>query len=168
VEAPPGRVIPLARRPVPRWLRPAAAAAAAVVVIGGGIWAGLAATATHPPSAPSSCAHQTACAEVPVISSATHQQAAKVLVVHGTVYLVPTRMQPDNRASQIYVLWQIPKGHAPLALGSFDVRAGPNAAVKIGALVAPYNRTAAFAISLEHGRKIPPAPTKVVAIGLIT
>jgi anti-sigma-K factor RskA len=162
-----GKVIPLTRRPVPRWLRPAAAAAAAAVVIGGGIWAGLAATATHP-LPPSSCAHQRGCAEVPVISSATHQPAARVIVLNGSVYLTPTRMPANHRTDQIYVLWQIPKGHAPLAVGSFDVHTGPNAAIKIGRLAAPYDRTAAFAISLEPGRMIPPAPTKVVAVGPIT
>ncbi|HEY2443363.1 MAG TPA: hypothetical protein VGI31_09535, partial [Streptosporangiaceae bacterium] len=65
-------------------------------------------------------------------------------------------------ADQIYVLWQIIGKLPPRAIGSFDVHSGSTAAIKIGKLSAPYRGTV-FAVSLEHGRKIPPAPTVVVA-----
>jgi len=160
---PPGvvRVRP-AGRP---WLRPAAAAAAVALIAGGGVWAGLAATAAHPP--PSSCAHVRGCTEIALTAGATHGVAARVIVSSDTAYLLPGVMTA-NPADKIYVLWQITKSGRVLALGSFDVHAGAHGSIKVGALGASLSGTQYFGVSLEPGRTIPRKPSHVVALGHVT
>jgi anti-sigma-K factor RskA len=152
-----------------RWLRPAAAAAAVALIAGGGTWAGLAATSSptrEPPSA--SCAHEHGCSQVVLTGAATHQVAAKVLVQAGVAWMVPTNMKADDTADQIYVLWQLTGNSRPLAVGSFDVRAGTDTPIWIGDLAAPYAGTLAFAVSLEHGRTVPASPSRIVALGQVS
>jgi anti-sigma-K factor RskA len=160
---PPG-VVPLRPR-ARRWLRPASAAAAAALIAGGGTWAGLAATSSGSP--PPACAHPHACPQVTLIAEATHQVAATVMIRGGGVWVKPARMAA-NPADDVYVLWQITSSHRPLAVGSFDVRPGAHTQVRIGALAAAYRGTLAFAVSLEHGRTIPAAPSRVLALGQVS
>ena len=149
-----------------RWLRPASIAAAAVLIAGGGIWGGLAATSSSP-RPPAFCAH--GCSEIVLTAKGTHQVAGKVFVRQQSVWMDPTDMKPDDTADQIYVLWQITSSSkAPLAVGSFDVKSGVSGPVQVGSLAAAYHGTVAFAVSLEHGRSIPPSPTLVTASGPVT
>jgi hypothetical protein len=161
------RVLPLRRRT--RLVQVAAAAAAAVVIIGGGIWGGLAATsgggAPRVPLADCVRAHQ--CTEVVLTAAATHRTAARVIVRDGVVYMEPAAMGA-NPGDEIYVLWQLTGAHTPLAVGSFDVRPGAHEPVRIGGLAAPYRSTWAFAVSLEHGRTIPPKPSRPIALGQVS
>jgi hypothetical protein len=162
--APDAHVIPL-RRPRPRWLRPAAAAAAAAL-IAGGTWAGLAAShgnGTAPPLA--ACGHPGACPEVPLTATAAHGSAARVVITAGSAWLLPDGLPANDTKNQIYVLWQITAAHAPLPVGSFDIRPGARQPIQVGRLAAPYHGTRAFAVSLEHGRAIPASPSHVVAQG---
>jgi anti-sigma-K factor RskA len=161
---PPG-VVPLRPR-ARRWLRPASAAAAAALIAGGGIWGGLAATSSGS-QRPAACAHPQACPQVTLIAEGTHRVAATLLIRGGKVWMKPARMAA-NPAGDIYVLWQITGSHRPLAVGSFDVRPGAHAQVRIGALAASYHGTLAFAVSLEHGRTIPAAPSRVLATGQVS
>ena len=161
--APPG-VVPLRPR-ARRWLRPVSAAAAVALIAGGGTWAGL--TATTSGSPPPACAHPHACPQVTLIAQATHRAAATVLIRNGKVWMAPVKMAA-NPAGDIYVLWQITGSHRPLAVGSFDIRPGSRAQIKIGALAASYHGTLAFAVSLEQGRTIPAAPSHVVALGQVS
>jgi anti-sigma-K factor RskA len=168
----PGRVVPLRRRASRgtsgrQWQKPAAAAAAAVLIAVGGIWAGLAATSGGPPQSLAACAHPHACPQVTLTSSVTHQTAARVVVNDGVAWMEPSAMQA-NPADEIYVLWQVTGASVPLAVGSFDVKAGTTSPIKIGALPAPYRATQAFAVSLEHGREIPPRPSTPVAAGKVS
>jgi anti-sigma-K factor RskA len=163
-DLPPG-VVPLQARPRPRWMTTAAAAAAAIV-IGGGVWGGVAATRGGPPPSPvagSQRSHQ-----VILTAAQGHSEAAKVIVRGASVWLVPSSLSPDDQATQVYVLWQITGAHTPLAVGSFDVRRGVHAQIKVGTLAASYNTTWAFAVSLEHGRAIPSTPSRPVALGQIS
>ena len=160
---PPG-VVPLRPR-ARRWLRPVRAAAAVALIAGGGTWAGLAATTSGSP--PLACAHPHACPQVTLIAEATHRAAATVLIRNGKVWMAPVKMAA-NPAGDIYVLWQITGSHRPLAVGSFDIRPGSSAQIKIGALAASYHGTLAFAVSLEQGRTIPAAPSHVVALGQVS
>lgn len=161
-ELPPG-VVPLRKRP--RWLT-AVAAAAAAVVIGGGVWGGVA--AMHGGSPPPSAAGSPRSLQVVLTAAKGHAEAAKVIVRGSSVWLVPSTLSPDDKATQVYVLWQITGAHTPLAIGSFDVRRGVHAQIKVGALAASYNSTWAFAVSLEHGRAIPATPSRPVALGQIS
>lgn len=163
--APDAHVVPLRRRPRPQWLKPAAAAAAAAL-IAGGIWAGLAVShgnGTPPPLA--ACGQPGACPEVPLTGTAAHQSAARVIITAGSAWLLPVGLPANDTKSQIYVLWQITAAHAPLPVGSFDIRPGARQPIQVGPLAAPYHGTKAFAVSLEHGRAIPASPSHVVAQG---
>ena len=147
-----------------RWL----AAAAAVVIAAGGVWGGLAATSGSAPAPLAICQQQPhKCSEVTLVTPKDHQTAGKVVVVDGEVWMQPTDMSA-NPADRIYVLWQITGSHTPLAVGSFDVKAGVATPIKIGGLAAPYSGTWAFAVSLEHGRTIPATPSGEVALGQVS
>jgi anti-sigma-K factor RskA len=150
-----------------RWLRLAAAAAAVVIAAGGVTWGILAGSggANQPPAA--ACSTQQKCYQVVLTAASGRPDAATVVVRNGSVTLIPARLPPDDVARQIYVLWQITGAHVPVAVGSFDVLAGRHAAIRIGSLAIPFASTAAFAVSLEHGRTIPPRPSHPVALGQV-
>ena len=133
----------------------------------GGIWGGLAATGGGPAQPLAACAQPHACQQVTLTSAATHQTAAKVVIDDGVAWMEPSAMGV-NPADEIYVLWQVTGGPVPLAVGSFDVKTGTTSPIKIGALPAPYHGTRAFAVSLEHGRTIPPSPSTPVAVGKVS
>lgn len=160
-------VIPLRRRGPSRRLMVAAAAAAAVIA-GGGIWGGLAATSGAPQQPLAACGHSRQCPEVLLTGATSHGTAAKVIVAAGSVWLLPAGLPADDAARQIYVLWQITGAHAPLAVGSFDIRGGADAPIRIGALAASYHDTWAFAVSLERGQVIPASPSHLVAFGQVS
>jgi anti-sigma-K factor RskA len=145
-----------------------ATAAAAVIVAGAGTWGGLAAAGGSSPAATAGCVAASQCTQVVLTAAAGHQVVAGRVVVQGrAVWLRPAALPADDTARQIYVLWQLTGKHTPLAVGSFDVRAGSRTAIRIGTLAAPYSGTLAFAVSLEHGRTIPASPTRQVALGQV-
>ncbi len=157
--------VPLRRHPRPRWLK-VAAAAAAVTVIGAGTWAGLAASSGNSPPQPlAACGHPSTCPQVLLTGTATHRTAARVTVADGTAWLQPAGLPADDTGRQIYVLWQVTPGHAPLPIGSFDIRPGADLPIRVGTLAAPYHSTMAFAVSIEPGRVIPARPSHLVAQG---
>ena len=146
-----------------------AAAAAAVLIAGGGIWAGLSGNGGTPPALTAAgCMHAPQCHEVELTDAAGHEPAAKVIVTAGSAWLVPTGIRADDTARHIYVLWQISGAHVPLAVGSFDVRGHGDTPIRIGKLAVPYHGTLAFAVSLERGRTIPAAPSRLVALGQVS
>ena len=65
------------------------------------------------------------------------------------------------------MLWQVCAGHAPVAVGAFDVGRHGRALLRIGSLTEPYRGTRAFAVSIEPGRTIPAAPSHPVAQGRV-
>jgi hypothetical protein len=160
----PAPVVPLRPR---QWPRRAVLAAAAALVAIGGIWGGLAATSGGTRPALAVCTQPHACTEVPLVASAGHRVLAKV-IVHGHEVWMQNVAMTANPSNEIYVLWQVTGSHPPLAVGSFDVRGGGQAPIRVGGLAAPYPGTSAFAISLEHGRTIPAAPSDKLAVGLVS
>jgi anti-sigma-K factor RskA len=163
---PPGGVPPRLRPR--RWLRPVTAAAAAALIAGGGIWAGLAGTAGSLPPPGASCVRTRGCYVIALKSAVTHRPVAQVMVDKTTASVIPAALKANNPADQIYVLWQVTGSDHPLAVGSFDVRSGAHARIRIGALPAPYHDTLAFAVSLENGRTIPAGPSLVLALGQVS
>jgi hypothetical protein len=143
-------------------------AAAAALLIAAGVGTGLAVTGQSAPGAPTTCSAATGCHRIVLSDATTHRPAAVVLVQSGVAYLLPRSLPPDNEASEIYVLWQVTGAHTPLPVASFDVRSGQHSAIKMGPLAAPYSATWAFAVSLEQGRVIPPAPSHPVALGTVS
>jgi anti-sigma-K factor RskA len=88
---------------------------------------------------------------------------AAVVVADGHGTVVTAGLDPNDRASTIYVVWGINEGSAPEPLGSFDT--GTDAGVfPIGAT----GGYSTYAISLEPGRTMPAAPTTVVAAGKVS
>ena len=166
-DAPPPGVVPLRPR-TRRWLRPVTAAAAAALIAAGGTLAGLTATGSNAPPPVSSCAHVRGCTEITLTAAATHRPVARLIITNDTAWMVPAAMKADDTADQIYVLWQITGSHRPLAVGSFDVRPGARGPIRIGSLAASLPGTLAFAVSLEHGRTIPPGPSGIAALGQVT
>jgi anti-sigma-K factor RskA len=163
----PGRLHPgqpgRKRRPV-RFIA-AGVAAAAALIAGGVTGAGLLGGSGPPRPPAASCVQAGTCRQIVLTSAVSHAPAGRVMIADGTAWLVPSGLKADNTTRQVYVLWQITGGHTPLAVGSFDVRAGGRRPIRIGALAVPYSRTWAFAVSLEHGRAIPATPSHPVALG---
>ncbi|MGH3398353.1 MAG: hypothetical protein ACRDPO_27070, partial [Streptosporangiaceae bacterium] len=113
------------------------------------------------------CVHAGSCREVVLTAVGSTAPAARLIVMNGTAWLVPSGLPADNPARQVYVLWQITAGHVPLALGSFDVARHGDQPIRIGALAVPLPGTRAFAVSRERGRTIPATPSRPVALGQV-
>jgi len=149
------------RRPQP-WLLGAAAAviAAALAVIVVSQTTGSSAPAAS--KAIASCRHMTGCSVISLHTSDGAAPAA-VLVSAGKATMVPLAMKPAPAGSQ-YVLWQLLRTGAPVAVDDF--RSG--SALQTAPLVMSYDDTAAFAVSLEPASVPPTQPTHVIAIGNTT
>ena len=70
---------------------------------------------------------------------------------------------PANDRNQIYVLWGLAPTDAPQALGTFDVATACPGPQPVGP--GDGRGFTEYAISLEHGRSMPHAPSDVVASG---
>jgi anti-sigma-K factor RskA len=171
----PGTISALAGRfpadpaPVRRPRRVLLAAGAATVALAAGIgtWAGVAGTSTGDGTPAAACSAQQHCYRVSLTAAAGSRHTAEVTVRGSSAWLSPAGLPADDSQREIYVLWQITGNRTPLAVGSFDVRAGEHAAIKVGTLASPYNGTWAFAVSLERGRSIPAHPSRPVALGQV-
>jgi hypothetical protein len=154
-----------ARRP----RRALLATAAAVVALAAGIgtWAGVAGTSSGGGTPAAACTAQQHCYRVSLTAAAGSHRTAEVIVRGTSAWLRPSGLPADNSRREIYVLWQITGNRTPLAVGSFDVRAGEHGPIKIGALASSFSGTWAFAVSLERGRSIPAHPSRPVALGQV-
>jgi anti-sigma-K factor RskA len=71
----------------------------------------------------------------------------------------------DSTAGRTFVLWQLPRSGAPIALGEF----GSNRkASSPAALAVSMGHTTAFAVSSERAGSQPKRPTDVLALGGVT
>jgi RNA polymerase sigma-70 factor (ECF subfamily) len=145
-----------------RRMRVLLASLAAAVIAAGAVWSGLPGTPARPAAG---CARARTCREVRLTAAGSAAPAAEVIVTGQTVWLRPAGLPADNTARQVYVLWQVSAGHAPVAVGAFDVGRHGRALLRIGSLTEPYRGTRAFAVSIEPGRTIPAAPSHPVAQG---
>lgn len=139
--------------------------AAAAVLVVAGVVGGLVATSGGIGSPPARCTAAAGCNQVTLTSALTHRFAARVIVRGGDVWVRPVALAPNDTARQIYVLWEIGPTKKPVALGSFDVAPRAHQAIAVGGLALPYRDAAAFAVSLEKGRRVPTTPGDVVALG---
>jgi hypothetical protein len=93
--------------------------------------------------------------------------AAVLLDEGGRAYVVAEGLAPNDPDST-YVLWQVPEGGAPQAVGVFDVPAGAATGVavaEVGAVTLGPEQLAALAVSREAGRVAPPTPSTPVLVG---
>ena len=149
----------LARRRRSR--RPALLSAAAGVVLlaVAGVVGWQVSSSTPTPASVAACRHDTGCSVVAL--RAGSREAAAVLVSSGQVRVQPVHM-PVVSPGHVYVLWQLPKSGSPQPIGEFRDASGETTALP---LVASYDATAAFAISIESDTKAPTSPTQVMALG---
>lgn len=164
-DAPDDDPAPLSARDRRRRRHRALATAAAVVAVVGATIGALVAGAGGPVLPPATCSRSAACTEVALTSDASHRPVATVMVQGGRVWLRPSALQPDDASRQTYVLWALAAKHPPTAIGTFDVRAGEQRTLEIGTLPHTSSTIAAYAVSLEPGRRAPVAPSDVVAAG---
>ena len=142
--------------------RPALLSAAAGVVllaVAGVIGWQVSSSSSSTPASVAACRHDTGCSAVAL--RAGSREAAVVLVSSGQVRVQPVHM-PAISPGQAYVLWQLPKSGSPQPIGEFRDASGETTALP---LVATYDATAAFAISIESDAKAPTSPSQVMALG---
>jgi hypothetical protein len=95
------------------------------------------------------------------------RSVATVVAHSHSVDVVAHGLSANDAASSTYVLWGM-RGNTPVALGTFDVRRSQLELRTVGAGQAGLDQYSTFGISIEPGRKAPPAPTQMVAIGEVT
>jgi anti-sigma-K factor RskA len=164
----PAPVVSLAERRERR--RPAQllmAAAAAVVVLAGATVATVQVVGSGGGSpgrsALAQCSATRGCQEIDLRSSNGARRAA-VIVTKGVVRVQPIALT-NASAGRTFVLWQLPRSGAPIALGEF----GSNSAESSpAALAVSMAHTTAFAVSSEPAGSQPKKPTDVLALGGVT
>jgi hypothetical protein len=100
----------------------------------------------------------------PVITlTGAGQAVGSVMVLNNTLY-VDAHGLPATPSGDVYVLWSISTGKAPVGLAA--LRTAPSSGpVRAAAMTAPITSVAGFALSEEHGNSVPAAPTRVLASG---
>ena len=164
----PAPVVSLDERRSGRWSgRSLLAAAAGVVVFAGAVVAGVhgihSSGGGSVPSALDRCAVTLGCVEVDLRSSDGSRRAA-VVVNHGTAEVQPISLH-QQASGRTFVLWQLPRGGAPIPLGAFDSSGGLSDSARLSVSMA---QTTAFAVSSEPAGVAPTKPTKVLAVGGVT
>jgi hypothetical protein len=88
----------------------------------------------------------------------------------NTVDVVAGAMPTNDTKNTTYVLWGLAKsGSTPQAVGTFDIKTGAVSVAPVRSVaMKPSQPTyAAYAVSFEHGRTAPAAPSSVMASGPI-
>jgi len=135
------------------------AAAGVVLLAVAGVIGWQVSGSTSTPASVAACRHDSGCSVVAL--RAGSREAAVALVSSGQVRVQPVHM-PAVGPGQAYVLWQLPKSGPPQPIGEFRDASGETTALP---LVATYDATAAFAISIESDAKAPTSPSQVMALG---
>jgi anti-sigma-K factor RskA len=138
------------------WVRLAAAASVVLLaIIAGGVWS-LHGSNQNTPSF------------VALQSPSGSTDLATVEVLGDKAWVINSAMPANNSSNSQYVLWTVPPkgGGPPTAVGGFDVSPG-HQVVAVGKITQPNGHIAAFAVSKEPGRRVPAAPTVVVAAGAV-
>ncbi|MHA6631071.1 anti-sigma factor [Pseudonocardia sichuanensis] len=91
---------------------------------------------------------------------------AAVVVADGQREIYTVGMPPNEADSTTYVLWGVPAGAAPQALGTFDVTGTGEGPRTVGS-GGEADSFAAYAISLEQGSAAPASPSTVMAQGQV-
>lgn len=100
------------------------------------------------------------------LSSAGGQRAATCLA-GGNAYVVVDRLDRNDAATSVYVLWWMDKSEGLHPVAGFDVDSPDTAVFRLPLNAAPAD-VRAMAISLEPGRGLPAAPTRRIAYGEAT
>jgi anti-sigma-K factor RskA len=92
---------------------------------------------------------------------------ATVVARDAKVQVVTHGLSMNDRASSIYVVWGM-RDDAPVMLGTFDVVRSRMDLRTVGSEQTGLDDYAAYAISIEPGRRAPSKPSDVVANGQVT
>ncbi|HWC36497.1 MAG TPA: anti-sigma factor [Mycobacteriales bacterium] len=143
-----------------------AAAAAVIVVTGASVagWQAFGSGSGGPHRAVAAgCVGIKSCSEIALRSSdGVHR--ATVIVSGGVARMQPVAMSRPA-SGRTYVLWQLPRGGAPIPLTEFASATAPSSSSR---LPVPLSQTTAFAVSIERADVHPTQPTDVVAIGSVS
>ena len=149
-----------ARRGLPNPVRAAAAAVVVLVVVGTGIFIRV--------NSHSSVSVADRCAKVKCLTAqltASGRAVATVMVLDGTAWVDAPGL-PATPVDSSYVLWRIRDGK-PVAVAAF--RSTPTEGpVKAGPVSVPVAQVSGLAISQEHGKVAPAAPSDVLAQGVVS
>jgi hypothetical protein len=88
--------------------------------------------------------------------------SAEVVIAGREVFMVTSGLASNDPARTTYVLWAITAAGKPAGVRAFDVGTRPVTLVDAGAVDTGVSTAKAFAVSLEPGRTVPAAPSKVV------
>jgi hypothetical protein len=143
-------------RKVPAWWAAVAAGVVALALVV--VW-------VTPRHKQASIAARCAAVSCPLITlTGAGQPVGAVMVLNDTVY-VDAHGLPPTPAGDVYVLWALSTGAAPVGLAALHIvpTSGP---VRAGALTTPIGSISGFALSDEHGNSVPPAPSaRILASG---
>jgi hypothetical protein len=101
------------------------------------------------------------CAKVncPIVTlTGAGQSVAAVMVLDNAAYVDPHGL-PPTPAGDVYVLWSISQGKAPVGVAALHTvpTSGP---VRAGAFTTPIADVSGFAITEEHGDSVPATPSE--------
>jgi anti-sigma-K factor RskA len=93
---------------------------------------------------------------------------ATVVARDGKLQVVTAGLRVNDSSSNTYVVWGVPDGAAPVALGTFDVVSPKMDVRTVGSAETGLDDYSTYAVSIEPGRQAPAAPSEVVANGQVT
>jgi anti-sigma-K factor RskA len=92
---------------------------------------------------------------------------ATVVSREGDLQVVSQGLPVNDDAAETYVLWGV-GDDAPVPLGTFDVSRSRLDVQAVGSPATGVGSFSQYAVSVEPGRQPPPAPSEVVATGVVT
>lgn len=99
-----------------------------------------------------------------VLNTTSGDPRAVLLSGDDDAAVMPMALSPNDISKQIYVVWGT-SGNGPVPLATFDVE--PGSEIRPLAWSKAAHAHNGFAISLESGRKMPDAPSTVLAAGQV-
>ncbi len=115
----------------------------------------------------SACSQDSRCTVIPLKSTGDGKTLATALVRQDGAELVVTGMKPNDVETQTYVLWQVLEDGPKLPVRTFDVTGDEPALIRVDDPPAGLAATAAFAVTLEAGRKAPPEGSSPIVVGAV-
>jgi anti-sigma-K factor RskA len=106
-------------------------------------------------------------AAITPVSTPSGDAVATVMARPDQIAVITHGLKVNDAATTTYVLWGV-QSRTPVALGTFDVADTQMDVRTVGSTDSGLDQFAAYAISLEPGRRAPAKPTDVVAEGPVT
>jgi hypothetical protein len=135
---------------MPAWIVGVAAAVVALALVI--VW-------VAPSGKSASIASRCAKVDCPVVTlTGAGQSVATVMVLDDAAYVDPHGL-PATPSGDVYVLWSLAKGKAPVGVAA--LRTVPTSgAVRAGSFTTPITDVSGFAITEEHGNVVPATPSE--------